>query len=152
MKEYLTEKKYKEFKDELDFLQTTRRQEVAASLKEARSLGDLSENAEYHQAREDQANIEKKIEDIQAILKDAVLVKKGGFSKVDAGATVVVQKKGEKTKNEYLIVGSQEANMSENKISISSPLVKAMFGKKKDESFSFKSPRGMQDYKIISVK
>ncbi len=152
MAEYLSQQKYKEFVDELDYLQTTRRQEIAENLKEARSLGDLSENAEYHQAREDQANIEKRITDLQTILSDTVIVKKSSSSKVSVGATVVVQKKGEKDKKEYVIVGSQEANMLENKISVSSPLVKAMLEKAKGEFFSFESPKGKQDYNIIDIK
>ncbi len=152
MSEYLSQQKHKEFIDELDYLQTTRRQEIAQNLKEARSLGDLSENAEYHQAREDQANIEKRIKDLQAILDDAIIIKKGASSKVSVGATVIVQKKGEKEKKEFSIVGSQEANMAEGKISISSPLVIAMLDKIKGESFSFKSPKGKQDYKIIDIK
>ena len=152
MTEYLSQQKHKEFVDELDYLRTTRRQEVAEQLKEARSLGDLSENAEYHQAREDQANIEKRIKDIQAILEDMVIVKKGSSSKVCVGSTVVILKKGDKDKKEFSIVGSQESNMAENKISISSPLVKAMLNKIKGEVFSFESPKGKQDYKIIDVK
>ena len=152
MSEYLSQQKHKEFIDELDYLQTTRRQEIAQNLKEARSLGDLSENAEYHQAREDQANIEKRIKDLQAILDDAIIIKKGASSKVSVGATVIVQKKGEKEKKEFSIVGSQEANMAEGKISISSPLVIAMLDKIKGESFSFNSPKGKQDYKIIDIK
>ena len=152
MSEYLSQQKYKEFVNELDYLQTTRRQEIAENLKEARSLGDLSENAEYHQAREDQANIEKRIKDLESIIKDAVIIKKGTSSKVSVGATVVVQKKGEKEKKEFSIVGSQEANMAEGKISISSPLVIAMLNKIKGESFSFKSPKGKQDYKIINIR
>ncbi|MCK4918634.1 MAG: transcription elongation factor GreA [Candidatus Pacebacteria bacterium] len=152
MTEYLSQQKHKEFVNELDYLQTTRRQEIAESLKEARSLGDLSENAEYHQAREDQANIEKRITDIQAILEDSVIVKKSSSSKVNIGVIVVVQKKGEKEKKEYTIVGNQESNMAENKISVSSPLVRAMLEKEKGESFCFESPKGKQEYKIIDVK
>ncbi|MCK5022230.1 MAG: transcription elongation factor GreA [Candidatus Pacebacteria bacterium] len=152
MKEYLTKKKYKELEEELGLLKTTRRQEVATALKEARSLGDLSENAEYHQAREDQANIEKRIEELEIILKDVEIVRGDVFTKVEVGANVVVQKSDSKTSVEYLIVGSQEANMAENKISISSPLVQAMLGKKKGELFSFKSPKSEQSYKIINIK
>ncbi|MCK5286157.1 MAG: transcription elongation factor GreA [Candidatus Pacebacteria bacterium] len=152
MTEYLSQQKYKEFVDELDYLQTTRRQEIAESLKEARSLGDLSENAEYHQAREDQANIEKRITDLQAILEDTTIVKKSSSSEVSIGVTVVVQKKGDKEKKEYTIVGNQESDMEENKISVSSPLVKAMLGKSKGESFCFESPKGKQEYKVINIK
>lgn len=152
MEEYLSQKKYNELADELDFLQTTRRQEVAEQLKEARSLGDLSENAEYHQAREDQANIEKRIKDLEAILEKAKIVKKNSSSKIGIGSTVVIQKKGDSEKKEYTLVGNQESDLTENKISVSSPLVKAMLEKEKGEVFFFNSPKGKQEYKILDVK
>ncbi len=151
-KEYLTKEKYKELLEELDWLQTGRRKELADNLREATSLGDLSENAEYHQAREDQASVEKRITELEAILKNAVIVKQSKFDAVSAGATVVVQKNGEKDTKEFYIVGTQEVDMEKNKISVNSPLVQAMLGKKDGESFSFKSPKGIQEYKIISVK
>lgn len=151
-KEYLTKKKYKELKDELDWLQTGRRKELADSLREATALGDLSENAEYHQAREDQANAEKRIKDLEEILKNAVIFKQEKFETVEAGATVVVQKKDSSEKREFSIVGTQEADMENNKISTTSPLVQAMLGKKENESFTFNSPKGIQEYKIISIK
>jgi transcription elongation factor GreA len=151
-KEYLTKEKYKELVEELDWLQTGRRKELADNLREATSLGDLSENAEYHQAREDQASVEKRITELEAILKNAVIVKQSKFDVVSAGATVVVQKNGEEDTREFSIVGTQEVDMEKNKISVNSPLVQAMLGKKDGESFSFKSPKGMQEYKIISVK
>ena len=151
-KEYLTKEKYKELANELDWLQTARRQELADSLKDARSLGDLSENAEYHQAREDQANAEKRITDLEAILQNAVLIKDNNFDKVEVGASVTVRKKNSDEKVEYAIVGSHEVDMAQNKISTTSPLVQAMLGKKKGETFSFKSPRGVQDYTIIGIK
>ena len=151
-KEYLTKKKYRELQDELDWLQTGRRKELADNLREATSLGDLSENAEYHQAREDQAGVEKRIKELEVILKNAVLVKQDKFDDVDAGATVVVQKKGSSEDREFHIVGTQEVDMEKNKISVTSPLVQAMLGKKEGDSFSFKSPKGIQEYKIISIK
>lgn len=152
MTEYLSQEKYKEFVGELDYLQTTRRQEVAEQLQEARSLGDLSENAEYHQAREDQANIEKRIKDLEAILEGAKIVGKSSSTKIGVGSTVVIQKKGDSSKKEYIIVGNQESDISQNKISVSSPLVKAMLEKEKGEEFVFQSPKGKQEYKILDVK
>ena len=151
-KEYLTKEKYKELREELEWLQTGRRKELADNLKEATSLGDLSENAEYHQAREDQAGVEKRIKELEVILKNTVIVKQEKFDVVNAGATVVVQKKKEKEKKEFYIVGSQEADMEKNKISVTSPLVQAMLNKKVGDSFSFKSPKGMQEYDILSIK
>ncbi|MEA2112370.1 MAG: transcription elongation factor GreA [Patescibacteria group bacterium] len=151
-KEYLTKEKYRELVDELDWLQTGRRKEVADELREATSLGDLSENAEYHQAREDQAGVEKRIKELEVIIKNAVIVKQSKFNTVSAGATVVVKKKGDKESKEFYIVGTQEADIDQNKISVTSPLVNAMLDKKEGETFTFKSPKGMQEYKIISVK
>ena len=151
-KEYLTKEKYKELGTELEWLKTARRRELAANLKEAMSLGDLSENAEYHQAREDQAGAEKRIKELEMIFKNAVIVKESVFDRADVGAAVVIQRKGEKNRKEYFIVGSQEADMAKNKISVGSPLVKAMLGKKKGDSFSFESPQGIQEHKIIDIK
>jgi len=151
-KEYLTKKKYGELQDELDWLQTGRRKELADNLREATSLGDLSENAEYHQAREDQAGVEKRIKELEVILKNAVIVKRDKFDIVDAGATVTVQKKGVKESREFHIVGTQEVDMEKNKISVTSPLVQAMLGKKEGDSFSFKSPKGIQEYTVINIK
>ena len=151
-KEYLTKEKYKEIKKELEWLKTGRRKELANSLKEAISLGDLSENAEYHQAREDQAGVEKRIKELEFVLENAIIVKQDKFNIANAGATVVVQKKGDKESRKFYIVGTQEADIAENKISVTSPLAQAMLGKKEGDSFSFQSPQGMKDYKIISVK
>lgn len=151
-KEYLTKDRYKELMEELDWLQTGRRKELADNLREAMTLGDLSENAEYHQAREDQASVEKRITELEVILKNAVIVKQNKFDVVSAGATVVVQKKESGENREFYIVGTQEVDMEKNKISVSSPLVQAMLGKREKESFIFKSPKGVQEYKIINIK
>ncbi|MCK4386558.1 MAG: transcription elongation factor GreA [Candidatus Pacebacteria bacterium] len=151
-KEYLTKKKYEELGGELEWLKTTRRQELAGRLKEALSLGDLSENAEYHQAREDQANAEKRIREIETILRNVAIVEGSSFDKIAVGATVTIQPKGKKDKVQYSIVGSQEADMAKNKISVASPLVQAMLGKKTGDSFFFESPQGIKNYKIIEIK
>ena len=151
-KEYLTKEKYQELLKELEWLQTGRRTEVADDLREATSLGDLSENAEYHQARENQAGVEKRIKELEVILKKAVIVKQNKFDAVSAGATVAVQKKGETEIREFHLVGTQEADVEQNKISVTSPLVQAMLGKKEKEVFTFKSPKGIQEYQIISIK
>ena len=151
-KEYLTKEKFRELQEEFEWLQTGRRKELADNLREATSLGDLSENAEYHQAREDQASVEMRIKELEVILKNAVIVKQEKFDTVSAGATVTVQKKGEKEEKEFCIVGTQEVDIDQNKISVTSPLVKAMLGKREGESFSFRSPKGKQEYKIIGIK
>jgi transcription elongation factor GreA len=124
------------------------------NLEYAKSLGDLSENAEYHQTREDQGKLEERIAKIEKILQSSEVVsgKGPGGDTVGIGSKVVVKKEGgaqeEKT---YTIVGSEEANMAEGKISNRSPFGEALFGKNKGDKVSFNTPNGTVDYKIISV-
>jgi transcription elongation factor GreA len=149
---YLTKEKYKEFKDELDFLRTTRRKEVAENLEYAKALGDLSENAEYQEARELQANVEDRISHLEMILKSATILDEKHGDVVDIGTTVVVQKQGEKDTAKYKLVGSEEADMTKGLLSNLSPLGSALIGKKKGESFSFTSPKGQMNYKVINIE
>lgn len=150
--EYLTQEKFNELKDELDYLKTTRRKEIAESLEYARSLGDLSENAEYQEARDLQASTEERIRKIESVLQSAKIVSNQKSSIVGLGSTVVIQRDGEKDKHKYFIVGTEEANMAEQKISYVSPLGEGMMGKKKGETFSFTTPNGTMNYKIMSVE
>jgi len=151
--EYLTKEKYNELEEELKQLKSERRKEIAEDLEFAKSLGDLSENAEYHQAREAQAKLEDRIAQVENMLKTAVIIsgKKKGDS-VEVGSTVTVVKDGSKAEQTYHLVGSEEANMSEAKISHKSPLGESLFGKKKGEIAIFKAPNGNQiRYKIVKV-
>ncbi len=151
-KQYLTKEKHKEFKDELDFLRTTRRKEVAENLEYAKGLGDLSENAEYQEAREVQANVEDRINHLEMILKQATILDEIHRDVVSIGSTIVVQKDGTKEQSKYKLVGSEEADMTMGKISNLSPLGSAMIGKKKGENFSFTTPKGKMTYKIIDIE
>lgn len=151
-KQYLTKEKFQEFRNELDFLKTTRRKEVAENLEYAKALGDLSENAEYQEARELQANVEDRINHLEMILKSAEIVDERHGDTVDIGSTVVVQKVGEKDSNKFKIVGSEEADMAKGLLSNLSPLGSAVIGKKKGESFSFTSPKGVMNYKVINIE
>ena len=151
-KEYLTQEKYNELQAELHDLKTVKRKEVAEHLEYARSLGDLSENAEYHEARDDQAKTEARILQLETILKNAEIVKHVSGDTVEVGSKVTVQKEGDSVKSEFILVGSEEANITLGKISHHSPLGAALFGKKKGESFEFQSPRGTVKYKIVDVK
>ncbi|MBU4480100.1 transcription elongation factor GreA [Patescibacteria group bacterium] len=152
-KEYLTKEKFKELTEELVYLKTTKRGEIAKELDQTGSMGDLRENAEYHQARESQAELEQRIMQLENILKDVVVVDGGSKNEVGIGGTVVLTKQGQKDKVEYKIVGAEEANMSEGKISVRSPLVQAMLRKKKGEEFSFTAPNGsLMRYKIENIK
>lgn len=149
--EYLTQEKFNELKEELDYLKTTRRKEIAESLEYARSLGDLSENAEYQEARDLQASTEERIRKIESVLQSAKIVSDRKSSVVGLGSTVTIQKEGEKDKHKYTIVGTEEADMAEQKISYVSPLGEGMMGKKKGEQFTFTTPNGKMEYKILAV-
>lgn len=149
---YLTPEKFEELKKELEHLKTVRRKEVAESLEYARSLGDLSENAEYQEARDMQAAIEERIGRLEQVIKEAKIVahdKKGDV--VGLGSEVKIQKEKEKDSRTYTIVGSEEANIHDNKLSYLSPLGEALMGKAKGDTFTFETPAGKQSYKILSV-
>ena len=149
--ELLSKEKFEELTKELDELKTTRRKEVAEQLEYARSLGDLSENAEYQEAREMQAAVEERIAKLEGTLKNAKIVKIGKSDSVSMGSTVTVQKIDGDEKHVYIIVGAEETNMFVGNISYHSPLGSALMGKKKGDQFSFHTPRGTQKYKILKV-
>jgi transcription elongation factor GreA len=151
-KEYLTKEKFEMLTKELEELKTAGRRGVADNLEYAKSLGDLSENAEYQEAREAQANIEERIQKLEQLLKNVEIVKAHHTDAVDMGSIVHVQKVGEKEKIKYQIVGSEEANSKEGKISNRSPLGESMMGKKKGEKFSFTTPKGEMKYTIIDIE
>jgi transcription elongation factor GreA len=149
---YLTPEKFEELKKELEQLKTVRRREVAEALEYARSLGDLSENAEYQEARDMQATIEERITHLEKVIKEAKIVaheQKGDI--VGLGSTVTIAKNGAKDERTYTIVGSEEANIHDHKLSYLSPLGEALMGKGKGDSFSFDTPGGSQSYKVLKV-
>lgn len=150
---FLTKEKFEELKTELEHLKTVRRKEVAESLEYARSLGDLSENAEYQEARDMQAAIEERIGHLEKVIKEAKIVahtKKGDV--VGLGSEVTIQKEKEKDSRTYVIVGSEEANIHEHKLSYLSPLGEALMGKEKGDTFVFTTPNGKQSYKVLKVQ
>jgi len=149
---YITEEKKQALLAELNHLKTVKRREILDALEAARALGDLSENAEYHQAREDQGKTEDRINQIESMLKSAIVVKKHSSSNVEIGTTVKVSKEGIKEPIIYSIVGAEEADMLNNKISNKSPLGEALFGKKKGEVVSIKTPKGLVKYTIIDIQ
>ena len=153
MQEYITKEKYDSLKTELELLVSQKRKEVAEKLEYAKSLGDLSENAEYHEARDEQAMIEDRIKKIESILKSATIVNGTHSTEVvSIGSSVTINKEGEKTEKEYTLVGAEESDISIGKISIKSPLGEALVGKKKGDKFTFNTPSGPTTYKIISIK
>ena len=151
---YLSQEKFDELTAELEHLKTVRRREIAEQLEYARSLGDLSENAEYEEARNLQAATEDRIRVIEEQLAHARIIEhpKGKVSSVSLGSHVTIQKQGEKDEHVYEVVGSAEANMQERKISHLSPLGSALMGKKKGDTFTFDTPKGAQKYKIVGIK
>jgi transcription elongation factor GreA len=152
-KQYLTKEKMQEFKKELDFLKSEKRKQVAESLEYAKKLGDLSENAEYHDARQVQGEVEDRINHLENLLKTAVLLeeKDSAEGKVSIGSSVKIQKEGEKTARDYKIVGSEEADMAQGKVSNLSPLGSALLGKKKGDKVDVSTPKGKVSYTLISI-
>ncbi len=149
---YLSKEKFEELTAELEHLKTVRRREIAEQLEYARSLGDLSENAEYEEARNLQAATEDRIRVIEGELSRARIIEHTKSNTVSLGSIVTIQKQGEKEEHTYEIVGSAEANMQEHKISHLSPLGSALMEKKKGEMFAFETPKGAQKYRMVSVK
>ncbi|OHA25722.1 MAG: hypothetical protein A3D52_01515 [Candidatus Taylorbacteria bacterium RIFCSPHIGHO2_02_FULL_44_36] len=154
--EFFTKDKFEELTKELDFFKKTKRKEIAENLEYAKSLGDLSENAEYHEAREAQANLENKIARLEMLLKTGAIVtddkkiQSGGV--VSVGSTVTVEKVGNNDRKIFDIVGSEESDIDSGKISIHSPMGEALAGKRKGESVVVQAPRGPVGYKIIDIK
>ncbi|MAZ30161.1 transcription elongation factor GreA [bacterium] len=149
---YLTSEKFSELKKELEHLKTVRRKEVAESLEYARSLGDLSENAEYQEARDMQAAIEERITHLEQVIKEAKIVSHDKSDIVGLGSEVCIKKDGEKGNICYTIVGSEEANIHDKKLSYLSPLGEALMGKGKGEEIEFETPNGKQKYKLLKVE
>ena len=149
---FLTSEGYLELEQELHYLKTTKRNEVTQTLKEARALGDLSENSEYDQAREDQANLEKRIAEIEYSLEHATVIDKNeSDGKVGIGSSVELQYEDEDDTESYKIVGSQEADPFNNKISNESPIAAAIMGKKVGEVVEVSSPDGVYSVKIVAI-
>lgn len=153
-KQYLTKKGYDERKARLEDLKVNRRKEVAQKLKEAREQGDLSENAEYDAAKDEQRDIETEIAELEEILKNCEIIQETtkGKDKVKMESVVVLHDVEFDEDIEYTIVGSSEADSLNNKISNESPLGAALIGKKKGETVKIEAPAGEIEYKIVSVK
>ncbi len=150
--EYITQEKKSALEQEMAELKGPRRKEVLDSLEYSKSLGDLSENAEYQQARDDQRKIEERISKIENILKTSTVIKGHHSTQVEVGSTIVVKKEGSKETRKFQVVGSEEADMAQGKISNKSPLGQALLGHKKGETVSFSSPSGATKYQIVDIE
>ncbi|MCI5759727.1 transcription elongation factor GreA [Bilifractor sp. LCP19S3_H10] len=144
----------KALEDELQDLKVTKRKEIAEKLKEARAQGDLSENAEYDAAKDEQAQIEARIEEIEALLKnvEVVVESEADANKVNIGCKVKVQDMTYDEELEFQIVGSTEANSLKGKISNESPVGKALLGHEVGEVVSIETPDGDEQYKILGIE
>ena len=149
---YLTQEGLDEIKKELDELKLVKRPEVISALKDARAQGDLSENAEYDAARTEQAIVEARIKDLEVMVENAVVITKTDTDKVAIGAKVTLQYIDDDDTVEYSIVGSQEADPFENKISNESPIAKAILNKKVGDIVEVESPNGSYKIEITSIK
>ncbi len=151
MSEYISAEGLEKLKAELHRLKTAKRQEIAARLEHAKTLGDLSENAEYQETKEEQTLVEGHIAELEEMLRNIVLIKDGhATDRVVVGSTVRVKSKwGEE---QYRMVGSEEADPAHGKISNESPMGKAFLGRKKGETVEVKTPRGAVKYEVVEIR
>ena len=148
---YLSPEKHEELKQELNNLKTDGRQAVARRLKHAKEYGDLSENSEYAQAREEQSIVESRIFELDELLKKAVIIKKSGSKdKVEVGSTVTAMK--DKEMVHYTIVGSYDAKPEDGKISDESPLGQAVLHRRVGDKVSVHTPGGEIFYQITKIE
>ena len=150
---YLTKQGEADLRNELKELIKVKRPELAQRLKEAIAQGDLKENADYHDAKEQQGFIEGRIQHIEAILRNVTIIEDNGPSdEVRIGSTVIIREEGTDEDEEYKIVGSAEANPRERKISHESPIGVAVLGKKKGQEGEAETPDGPVKVEIIDVR
>ena len=151
-KVFLTQEGYDEIKEELNYLINEKRPENIIAIKEARALGDLSENADYDAARNEQAEIEARIKKLEAIIENVEIIEEVSTDAVGLGNTVkIAYVDDEDDLDEYKIVGSQEADPFESKISNESPIAKALMGHKVGDIVSVESPNGNYEIKIVKI-
>lgn len=148
---YLTKERLEQIKQELEDLKTNARIRVAERLKRAKEFGDLSENAEYTEAKEEQEQVERRIFELEEMVKNASVITQGGSKgEVQIGSTITLQKGSSSVK--YMIVGSNEARPEEGRISNESPVGKELLGKKVGDTIKAKTPSGEIQYTIVSIE
>ena len=150
----LTPEGYEKLKQEIEYLSNDKRREIADRIRIAREFGDISENAEYDDAKNEQAMLEHRIAQLEERLRSARVIEKGEIKKdvVSIGSRVKLRDVDAKKTVEYHIVGSAEANPAENKLSNESPVGKAIMGRKKGETVEVVAPRGALKYKILDIQ
>lgn len=151
MTQYLTREGLEKIKKELDYLENTKRKEVAEKLKHTAAFGDLSENAAYDEAKESQSFLESRILELKKIISDVRIIEKNNSEKVQIGSTVLLSAEGQK--EEFQIVGTEEADIFKGRISYLSPLGKLLLGKIKGEKAVLRTPDGGNlGYEILEIK
>ena len=147
----LTSEGFLELETELNILKTERRPSIIEAIKDARAQGDLSENADYDAARNEQAEVESRIAELEYMLGNAKIIEKKKSSTVDLGSMVTIEYVDDNEQEEYKIVGSMEADPFENKISNESPIGKGIINKKVGDIISVESPTGNYQIKIVGI-
>ncbi|HMM48205.1 MAG TPA: transcription elongation factor GreA [Miltoncostaeaceae bacterium] len=149
----LTEEGHAKLREEIEYLSNVKRREVAERIKEAREFGDISENSEYDDAKNEQAQVEQRIQQLEQRLRNARVVATDDLPKdvVSIGTRVTLRDTTSGKNREYAIVGSAEANPREGRLSNESPVGKALMGRKKGETVTIPAPRGALEYEIVKV-
>ena len=149
---YITKEGLAKLKEELEYLKNTKRKEIAERIRDAKELGDLSENAEYAEAKDEQSFVENRVLELESIIRNVNLIKKTkkGGDTVEMGATIDVEGP-DGNKATYTIVGSNEVDLAKGKISNESPIGQAFLGKKLNEEAEVEAPSGTVKFKILKI-
>ena len=149
-----TEEGFKALTDELDFLKNTRRPEIKTAIAEARAFGDLSENSEYDEAKNEQAKVETRIAELEYLINHAEIISEAQYKSgvVNLGTVVKVLDMTEDEEIEYSLVGSNEANPLMNRISDQSPIGRALIGSKVGDVVTVEAPAGEMQFKVLDVQ
>lgn len=151
MAQEFTREGYEKLAQELEYLKTEGRNKAAEDIKEARSHGDLSENAEYDEAMNDQGRLEARITELENILKDAIIISDAELDAVHVGSVITLKDLDDGSEEDYLILGENESSKDENYISAESPVGKVIMGKKVGESVQVEAPGGVFGYEIVKI-
>ena len=151
MAQELTREGYDKLAAELEHLKTDGRKEAAENIKEARSHGDLSENAEYDEAKNDQGRLEARITELEGILKDAIIISDAAAGLIHVGSVITLKDLDDDEEDDYVILGENESSSDENYISAESPAGKVLMGKQAGDTVVVDAPGGQISYQIVKI-